>query len=62
MSSDLDGDIYKNISNQVALESRIIALYGSKTDLIQPLDTDYLSIPSDINNLIVASKVELGKL
>lgn len=57
-----DNDFYQNISNNLALESRIIELYGSKTELIQPIETDYSAIPSDLNNPITAAKVELGKL
>lgn len=60
-SCNSDNDFYQNISNSIELESRIIALYGSKTELIQPLETDFLSIPSDINNPITEAKVELGK-
>ena len=53
---------YEAISDGIELENRIIELYGSKAELIQPLNTDYLSIPSDINNPITEAKVELGKL
>lgn len=37
-------------------------LYVSKAELIQPIETDFLSIPSDINDPITEAKVELGKL
>jgi cytochrome c peroxidase len=62
LSCNSDNDFYQNVSNNLELESRIIELYGSKLDLIQPLETDFSSIPSDINNPITAAKVELGKL
>ncbi|WP_296382971.1 cytochrome c peroxidase [Winogradskyella sp.] len=62
MSCNSDNDNYQNVSNQIELESRIIELYGSKVELIQPLETDFSSIPSDINNPITAAKVELGKM
>ncbi|WP_299364905.1 cytochrome c peroxidase [Winogradskyella sp.] len=62
MSCNTDKDNYEDISSGTELENRIIELYGSKSDLIQPLETDYLSIPSDINNPITEAKVELGKL
>lgn len=61
-SCNSNNDTYQKVINQLELEDRIIELYGSKTALIQPLETDYLSIPNDINNPITASKVELGKL
>ncbi|NNE32611.1 MAG: cytochrome-c peroxidase [Winogradskyella sp.] len=57
-----DKDDYENLPSSIALENRLIELYGSKTDLIQPLETDYLAIPSDLNNPITEAKVELGKL
>ena len=62
MSCNSDNDNYQNSSNHIELENRIIEIYGSKMELIQPLETDYSSIPSDINNPITAAKVELGKL
>jgi cytochrome c peroxidase len=62
ISCNSDNDFYQDISNGLELESRIIDLYGSKIDLIQPLETDFSSIPADINNPITAAKVELGKL
>ena len=62
LSCNSDNENYQNVSNHLELENRIIELYGSKTDLIQPLETDLLSIPSDINNPLTAAKVELGKL
>ncbi len=57
-----DKDDYENVSSTLELENRIIELYGSTSGLIQPLETDYLSIPSDINNPITEAKVKLGKL
>ncbi|MBV7269750.1 cytochrome-c peroxidase [Winogradskyella luteola] len=57
-----DKDDYENVSSTLELENRIIELYGSTSELIQPLETDYLSIPSDINNPITEAKVQLGKL
>jgi len=62
MSCNSDNDNYQNSSNHIELENRIIEIYGSKMELIQPIETDYSSIPSDINNPITAAKVELGKL
>ncbi|WP_232817875.1 cytochrome-c peroxidase [Winogradskyella tangerina] len=61
-SCDSDYRNYEAISSGLALENRIIELYGSKAELIQPLETDYLLIPSDINNPITEAKVALGKL
>lgn len=57
-----DKDDYQSISSNTELESRLIELYGSTSELIQPLETDYNSIPSDINNPITEAKVELGKM
>ncbi len=62
LSCNSDNDNYQNVSGSIALENRIIELYGSKAELIQPSESDYLSIPSDVNNPITASKVALGKL
>ena len=62
VSCNSDNDFYQSISNNIELESRIIELYGSKVELIQPLENDFLAIPSDINNPITEAKVELGKL
>ncbi|MEO1032772.1 MAG: cytochrome c peroxidase [Bacteroidota bacterium] len=61
-SCNTDKDNYETISNGLELENRIIELYGSKSELIQPLETDYLAIPSDVNNPITEAKVALGKL
>jgi len=57
-----DKDDYETVSNSIEFENRLIELYGSKTALIQPLETDYSAIPSDLNNPITEAKVELGKL
>lgn len=57
-----DKNDYESVSNNIELENRLIELYGSKSALIQPLETDYNLIPSDINNPITEAKVELGKL
>ncbi|MFC0603817.1 cytochrome-c peroxidase [Winogradskyella pulchriflava] len=57
-----DKDDYEAVSSSIVLENRIIELYGSTSELILPLETDYNSIPSDINNPITEAKVELGKL
>ena len=57
-----DKDDYETVSNTIELENRIIELYGSTSTLIQPLETDYNAIPSDINNPITEAKVKLGKL
>ncbi len=62
VSCNSETDNYQDISSSLELESRIIELYGSKAELIQPIETDFLSIPSDINNPITEAKVELGKL
>lgn len=62
MSCNSDNDNYQAISNHIELENRIIELYGSKVELIQPLETDFSAIPTDINNPITAAKVELGKM
>ena len=61
VSCNSDDDNYENISRSILLESRIIELYGSKAELIQPLENDFILIPADINNPITAAKVELGK-
>ena len=57
-----DRDDYENVSNGIELENRLIELYGSKSQLVQPLETDYNAIPSDLNNPITEAKVTLGKL
>ncbi|BAO75131.1 cytochrome c551 peroxidase [Winogradskyella sp. PG-2] len=62
MSCNSDDDNYQNVSNHIELENRIIELFGSRAELIQPLETDFSAIPNDINNPITAAKVELGKL
>ena len=61
VSCNSDDDNYENISRSILLESRIIELYGSKAELIQPLENDFILIPADINNPITTAKVELGK-
>lgn len=61
-SCNSDKDYFETVSNNIELESRIIELYGSKSELIQPLETNYNAIPNDINNPITEAKVELGKL
>ncbi|WP_179344286.1 cytochrome-c peroxidase [Winogradskyella ursingii] len=60
-SCNTDRDNYSDISNQIELENRLIELYGSKTELIQPASDDYFSIPNDLNNPITSAKVDLGK-
>jgi len=62
VSCNSDNDNYENISGNIELENRLIELYGSKTELIQPLENDLTSIPSDINNPLTEAKVTLGKL
>lgn len=57
-----DRDDYENVSNGIELENRLIELYDSKSQLVQPLETDYNAIPSDLNNPITEAKVTLGKL
>lgn len=62
ISCNTDTDNYENVSSSIELDNRLTGLYGSKTALIQPLETDYNAIPSDFNNPITAEKVELGKM
>lgn len=61
-SCNSDNDIYENIGSNTELENRLIELYGSKLYLLQPLENDFIAIPSDINNPVTEAKVELGKL
>ncbi len=56
-----DDNSYVPQPNQSELEDRLVALYGSKEVLIQPLATDYSMIPADPNNPITEAKVALGK-
>lgn len=62
VSCNSDNDNYEDIANNIELESRLIELYGSKTELIQPLENDLSAIPNDINNPLTEAKVALGKL
>jgi len=61
-SCNSDNDFYENIGNNIELENQLIELFGSKVVLIQPLINELSSIPSDLNNPLTTSKVELGKL
>lgn len=61
MSCASDDD-YVQVPDGSLLENRLIALYGSKEELILPFSTDYNLIPSDVNNPITEAKVALGKL
>lgn len=61
-SCSSDDDKYESIPAQNILESRIIELYGSKSELILPLATDFNLIPNDQNNPLTQAKVALGQL
>lgn len=61
-SCNTDTDNYEDVSSSIELDNRIAGLYGSKSALIQPLETDYNAIPSDLNNPITTEKVALGKM
>lgn len=61
-SCNTDIDNYENVTSSIELDNRITGLYGSKRGLIQPSETDFNAIPSDLNNPITAEKVELGKM
>ncbi|MBT8271754.1 MAG: cytochrome-c peroxidase [Flavobacteriaceae bacterium] len=56
-----DDDNYQPRPIQSELESRIVELYGSKSELLLPLENDFSAIPSDPNNPITQSKVDLGR-
>ena len=62
VSCNSENDYYQNFENNIELESRIIELYGSKNPLVQPMENDLFSIPSDVNNPLTEAKVELGKM
>ncbi|MBT8257415.1 MAG: cytochrome-c peroxidase [Bacteroidia bacterium] len=54
-------DNYQPQTPQTELEIRIIELFGSKTSLILPLESNFSAIPSDPNNPITQAKVDLGR-
>ena len=47
---------------EIELEEQLIDLYGSLDAITLPASSDYLSIPSDIQNPITDDKVQLGQL